>query len=544
MRRFLASLALILCSSAFAQTEPPAPKPPTNLATLRALVESMTALRSQLDQQNSKAKSGESEAIKAEAKKEAESIQQRLNQAQDDFESVATGVDDDGDLPPPPGKLDLAAELNDLLGPLMQELKQVTEQPRMIERLRHEVLVNEKRLEISQRAAAKAAELLQAVPKPKGDTPDATLRQALVAAQKKWMGSVSEAQANVEVARLHLSEALTQRKSIWQIISNTAKGFVLTRGLNIVLAVLTFFLGFLGWRSMHGWITRFSPWHRGKGEKPFFARLLDVLYHATALLVGAALSMAVLYTIGDWLLLGLTLIALVALLLAAKNGLPRYYSQARLLLNLGEVREGERVVINGLPWQVRSLNLVTELVNPSLQHGAVRIPIAGMTSLSSRPYEIGEVWFPCQEGDWVQLADGTFGKAVAVTSEFVQVVQLGGAHKTYTTSAFLGQNAVNFTGGFRVTAIVKVHPEHRALATEIIPKELHEGILEGLLSIVEHQQIKSLKVEFRAVIPNALEFDVTADFDGEVAEKLPTLNRALQQYALATCNARGWKLGG
>jgi hypothetical protein len=271
--------------------------------------------------------------------------------------------------------------------------------------------------------------------------------------------------------------------------------------------------------------------------------MLDVLYHATALVVGAALSMTVLYSIGDWLLLGLSLVALVALLLAAKNGLPRYYSQARLLLNLGEVREGERVVINGLPWQVRSLNLVSELVNPSLQHGALRIPIAGITGLSSRPYEIGEVWFPCKEGDWVQLADGTFGKAVAVTSEFVQVVQLGGAHKTYTASAFLGQNAVNFTGGFRVTAIVKVHPDHRELVTETIPPMLHEGILEGLLTLVEHQQIKSLKVEFRAVIPNALEFDVVADFDGQVAEKLPTLQRALQQYALATCNAQGWKLG-
>jgi hypothetical protein len=131
-----------------------------------------------------------------------------------------------------------------------------------------------------------------------------------------------------------------------------------------------------------------------------------------------------------------------------------------------------------------------------------------------------------------------------VTAEFVQIVQLGGAHKTYTTSAFLAQNAVNFTGGFRVTAIVKVHPEHRALATTVIPDAMKETIHEGLLAIVEPAQIRSIKVEFRAVIPNALEFDVTADFDGEVAEKLPGLQRALQTHALAACNANDWKLGG
>jgi hypothetical protein len=251
----------------------------------------------------------------------------------------------------------------------------------------------------------------------------------------------------------------------------------------------------------------------------------------------------VLYSVGDWLLLGLSLIALVALILAAKNGLPRYFTQARLVLNLGEVREGERIVYHGLPWLVKSLNLVTELTNPALQQGSMRVPIAEIAALSSRKAVHGDLWFPCVEGDWVQLADGTFGKVVALTTEFVQLVQLGGSHRTYTMASFLGQNAINYTGGFRVNAIVKVHPEHRALANEEIPKALREGIHEGLLSLCEPSELKSIKVEFRNVIPNALEYDVVADFDGVLAEKLPTLQRALQHYALATCNERAWKLG-
>lgn len=509
------------------------PAAPSNLTALRALVESMESLKSQIDQTSAQVRKGDETA-----KKELADLQQRLNERERDFESVATGIERHNDESASTSKLDLTVELTDLLGPLMHELKQVTEQPREIERLRGEAAREQRHLEEAREAVDNLTALLKTLPSGKDDA----LRKALNEVKKDWASAMTEAQGSLEAARYRLNEVLSNRKSLWQLIANAMRGFVLTRGVNLALAVLAFFLAFLGWRSMHRWVTRFSPWHQ-KGDKPFFARVLDVLYHATAVVVGTLAALTILYTTGDWLLLGLCMIALLALLLAAKNGLPRYYAQARLLLNLGDVREGERLVLNGLPWQVRALNLVTELHNPALQHGTLRVPIQQVAGLTSRPYESGELWFPCKEGDWLQLSDGTFGKAVVVTSEFVQIVQLGGAHKTYTTAAFLAQNAVNLTGGFRVTAIVKVHPDHREIATSTIPEALREGIHEGLLTMIEPPQLRSLKVEFRAVIPNALEFDVTADFTGDVADKQPGLQRALQHYALATCNAREWKLG-
>ena len=546
MGRLVLTCLLVLALPVFSQTTPPesAPGESESVKTLRALVESITTLRAQFDQQSAKVKSGETDAIKEAAKREADSILQRLSQAQRDFESVATGVDERAQQPATLGKLDLAAEFNELLGPLMQEMKQVTEQPRVIEQLRGEVRSDEQRLAQARRAVTNVETLLKEVPRAKEGSTDAALKKTLQESQKRWVAIANEAQGKLEASKHRLSEAMAKRKSIWQIVTTTAKGFLMTRGLNLVLAVITFALAFIGWRSMHRWMRRLSPWHRGGGERSFFARVLDVVYHAMAFVVGALAALVVLYTVGDWLLLGLVLITLLALLLAAKNGLPRYYTQARLVLNLGEVREGERIVFDGLPWQVRSLNMVAELVNPALRHGVLRVPTADLTKLSSRPVEQGDLWFPCREEDWVSLADGTFGKVVMITSEFVQVVQLGGAHRTYATDAFIGQNPVNYTGGFRVTAIIKVHPDHRKLATKEIPEVLRESIHGGLLTLVEPPQVKSLRVEFRAIIPNAMEFDVTVDFAGEVAEKLPTLQHALQHYALAACNEQGWRLGG
>lgn len=547
MRRLICVFLMVWKALAAEEAKPSVPVPvpvPENLVTLRALVGSLTTLRSQLDQQNARLKESSAESAKEDAKKEIASIQERLEQVERDLESVATGVESHEQDQPVIGKLDLGAELQELVGPLIREVKQATEQPRVIERLRGEVAADEKQLEQAKRALANAEALIKSLPKAKDGSTDGALRKELQDIQSKWKGTVAEVQGNLEATRYRLNDTLAKRKSIWEILTNGARLFFLTRGLNVLLAALAFFGAFLGWRAMHRWAAHLSPWHRANAERPFLARLLDVLYHAMALVIGILAALTMLYSMGDWLLLGLSLIALLALVLAAKNSLPRYYDQARLLLNLGEVREGERVVVNGLPWLVRSLNMTTVLVNPSLRRGGLRVPITTMVPLSSRPFTQGEIWFPCEEGDWVSLSDGTFGKVTAITPEFVQMVQLGGAHRTYATTAFISQNPVNFMGGFRVTAIVKVHPEHRALVSEVIPAAIQESIHEGLLAIVEPQQIKSLKVEFRAVIPNALEFDVVADFDGSVAEKQPALQRTLQQYALAACNKNGWKLGG
>ncbi|MDB6119947.1 MAG: hypothetical protein JWO08_3728, partial [Verrucomicrobiaceae bacterium] len=523
---------------------PPVDAKPSPLITLRALVDSMAALNAQLAQQNQRAKTGESDAIKEAAKKEAGELHQRLGQAQRDFEAIATGVSEPEQQQAAAVKFDLANEVNDLLGPMVLELKTATEQPRVIERLREELAFQQKRAEQAKQAVEELDATLKSVPRAKDGTPEAALRRALLDTQSKWKNAITDAQGRVETARYRLNDAIANRKSLWQTLSLAAKAFFLKRGLNLVLAVLVFFGVSLAWRAMHQWFAWISPWHTGATQRPFAARVLDVGYHAMALVMGTLAALLVLYVQGDWLLLGLSLIALLGLLLAAKNGLPKYYTQARLLVNLGEVREGERVVVNGLPWQVKSINMFTDLINPALRNGLLRLPIAQVVGMGSRPTSTGEPWFPCKEDDWVLLADGTFGKAVCLTPEFVQLVQLGGAFKTYTTPGFVGQNPVTFANGFRVSAIVKVHPDHRADALKTIPEAVQATIEKGLATLVEPDQVRSVKVEFRAVIPAALEFDVVADFDGEAAEKYPTLQRAVQRFCLQALNANQWKLGG
>ena len=102
-------------------------------------------------------------------------------------------------------------------------------------------------------------------------------------------------------------------------------------------------------------------------------------------------------------------------ILALRHSLPLYVREARTLLNIGPVREGERVVYQGLPWKVTSLNVYCTLINPALSGGRLRLSLDEVATLHSRQYEEREAWLPTQEEDYVLLDDTTFGRVLQQT---------------------------------------------------------------------------------------------------------------------------------
>jgi hypothetical protein len=515
------------------------------MPTLRTLVDSIAALKSQLEAQNKLAATGENDTIKEAAKKEAAAIQVRLTQAERDFEAIATGVDTkEADAAPGTVKFDVVAELTEMVQPLMREVKAATEQPRLIEQLRAELNAQQRRLGEVQTAVENLEKTLTTLPNTKGQAAaDNALRKSLQTTLEKWRYSEKEAKAAVEVVKHRLDELLSKRKSVWELASHATQTFFLTRGRNILFALMALLGTLLLWRWAYRWIERYSPWHKKvEGRMPFAARIIDVTYHTLSVVLATAAALTVLYSTGDWLLLGLCLIALVGLVLGARTAVPKYYRQARLLLNFGEVREGERIIHQGLPWLVKSLNMFTELQNPALRNGRLRVPLEQLTTTTSRPLEKDEGWFPCKEGDWVILQDNTLGKSVNQSPEFVHLVLLGGANKTYPTQSFLTQNPLNLSGGFRLTTVLRLDHCHRSSVTREIPEILTERVKAALMSELPEKQLKSLNTEFKASTTVALELEILADFTGDASSRYEHLRRELQRHALDVCNHQGWKL--
>jgi predicted nucleic acid-binding Zn-ribbon protein len=539
----------LMCSGVIAQdatnnVDTPAAPLTSTLITLRALTDSMTALRAQLAEQNRLAKSGENESANETAVKEAAALQARLDQAQRDFETIATGINP-GNADPATNltQFDVAAELTEMVQPLIREVKAATEQPRMIEQLRTQIASEEARLEEVKSAVANVEKTLASLGSTREGSAEATLKKHLQDTLEKWKYAEREARAAVEVVKHRLDDVLAKKKSVWETLSHATSSFFLTRGRNIFVAILAVVGSVVAMRAARRWLVRRSPWHvKTDGGLPFAARVFDVAWYGAAVFLAVLMALTVLYFAGDWLLLGLCLIALIGVVLGARTAIPKYYNQARLMLNFGEVREGERILYQGLPWMVKSLNMFSELRNPALRNGRLRVPLSQLAQSTSRPIEKDEPWFPCVEGDWVQLSDGTFGRVVCITHEFVQVVLLGGSRKTYPTAAFLAQNPQNHAAGFRVSTIIRLDHKHRDEATRSIPPALTKALHEGLLKDYKADLIKNIMTEFRAATTTALELEVLADFTGEMAGNFTNLQRKLQMLALDACNQHDWKL--
>ena len=156
-------------------------------------------------------------------------------------------------------------------------------------------------------------------------------------------------------------------------------------------------------------------------------RVIELAFALFSVTAAALCALLVLYASGDWLLLTFAILLLAGVGFFGRHTVPRFYEQARLVLNLGSVREGERLNLLGSPWHVKRLHVFFDLINPSLTGGRLRLPLRDVLTLVSRRFEKAERWFPCEEGDWILLDDQFFGRVTLQTPDVVQAIPLGGA---------------------------------------------------------------------------------------------------------------------
>ena len=370
---------------------------------------------------------------------------------------------------------------------------------------------------------------------------DSALLEELERLRLEWEAKRVDAANHVNVLEHQLAESASQKGSFFSAAAEGLKSFARSRGKNLALVVGSFFLSYFLLRWFGRYLVRASPWHK-LGKKRFYARLAEVIYYASTFIGALVIAMLVLYATGDWVLMGVAILFVAGLLLAAKSGLPKFYEHARLLLNLGEVREGERVVVDGVPWRVDSLGIFTTLTNPRLTGGELRLPLRSLSELRSRPFEKREPWFPCEEGNWVILSDGTRGKVIVQTPEIVDLVLVGGARKTYPTADFLDAAPIDISNTFRVRSIFGIVYRHQKLCTTEIPEVLEKAVGHAVAELVKVENIQRVKVEFAAAGASSLDYEILADIRGEVADRYEVISRALQRAAVDACNKHGWTI--
>ncbi|MDG2198220.1 MAG: hypothetical protein P8O70_15335 [SAR324 cluster bacterium] len=458
-----------------------------------------------------------------------------LKNAEVAFESIVTGgLDLENFKEVPDQSFDWQSDLIEIIQPIFQSLKDLTEQPRAIERIRKTIEFYQQNLSEIENSILKIEEWSQA-------EVDLATRRQIQTIQKDWRERKAEAQRNLELFKLQLRNLQIRQESIWTSVWSAFGAFLTGRGLNLMLAVLATMAVWFGMRS----VLRFMVPKEDVDEfqtRSQYSRVLFYTYRILMMMASTAVFLIVLYVTGDWLLLGLALLILAGIAIGLKKYLPQFLAEAKLLLNLGAVREGEMVTYEGVPWLVKSINIYSHLVNPVLEGGELRMPLSEMSQLISQPIANDEPWFSSNLNDYILLPDGTFGQVVIQTPEFVQIKSRE-MIRTFLVSDYLSLAIKNLSmGAFACVGSFGISLEHQEICLDLVPSAFEKSI--GLFIDQNGLQpfLEELSVEMSAIQSGSIQYFLYVRMKSPAAEHYWKILRIMQQACVATCNSEGWKV--
>ena len=468
----------------------------------------------------------------AEIGAEIRALAEELSTLDRNFSELAAGVDPVSiDDEQERQELNLTNEVRDLLGPLVNELKRATSRPREIDRLRTEIGELGDRLDEVDGA-------LRRLEKTRDQLVSQELIDALAGEKRSWERRRSAISASLQVAQQKLDQRLGESQSIADAIENLFQIFFKSRGRNLLLALVAM-AGFLfGIRRLRTFLAA-RPVLSRRAES-FEGRVFGLIYSVFSVLGAVLVFLISLYFFGDWVLLILVLLLILGLIWTSKQAIPRFWSQTVLILDMGSVREGERVIYNGLPWRVDSISFYSQLSNPALSGGSLRLPIDDLSDLRSRAYQSDEPWFPTRIGDVVLLEDGRPAEVELQSIDAVRVRTQGENRLVIPSTEFAGQSLEKLSSGYRVDITFGLDYGDQAQITTTMRDTLERGLESRWRSGRWAASFISLSVEFQTAGASSLDYFVRVDMDGIHAMDLQAQRRALARDCVDICNENGW----
>jgi len=459
-------------------------------------------------------------------------LNRSLDNLRHQFSTIAIQADASLFEEAPKEDFDWQKELGKLLEPLLAELENATKESRELGQLNQQLELNKER----EKVANLALENLKPLSEIAGDP---QLKTELQELQTTWESRLRDARNQITVLQNQLEEKEKERASPIEEARAKASGFVNTKGLNLLLGVVAFAAVFFGMRALQEGIRKIKP-SKKKG-KSFSSRLTTLLWTLFTVLASIGAMLATFNARGDWFLLSLSLLFLIGVGWGAMKTLPAFIEQFRMMLNMGSVREDERLVYEGLPWKVNAISFRTELVNPLLEGGVLHLPTQMLVGLLSRPPGKSEEWFPSRPGDWVLLSDETYGRISYQTPSSVQITSPGGSQRVIPSTQYLELSPTVLSTGFRREIFFGL--EH-TLLKEIITglPSLAETHVRAALEEKLGDKVTYVETVLSEVTDTRLNLRVRVDVNGEGASSWGDIPAWVQQALVALGTSEGWNI--
>ncbi|MFW2438271.1 MAG: hypothetical protein ACN4GR_02755 [Arenicellales bacterium] len=522
---------------AMAQDPAPATEPPVKsvdaLGTLTTFVILRNNTLKEIKDLNRQIKQAKSESEKNELQEQLLKLQIELRSTTRNLDIIASGADITSLDQAIAEDFNFSKELFSLLKPALDEMKEMTSHVRQKSDLREKIAQYEERLQTIDEALIHIQTLQDA-------STDKTVIQSLNSIGVNWRKQKGLMQGELQAARLQLEKLENSESSLSDASQSYLKSFFAKRGrylgeaLLVVLVILL--LSHFSYKAMFRYIPGFRKKHRS-----FRMRVIELIHRLLTIIFAILGPMVVFYVVEDWVLFSLGILILLGISLTLRKTLPSYWHQVQLFLNIGSVREGERILLDGLPWQVDQINFFCILVNP-IADLIQRVSISDLVGQKSRPGRPNEPWFPCRKGDWVLLSNGMRGKVIGISSEFVQLVERGGAQVTYLMSDFLSASPRNLATNFRIKETIGISYTLQQESTTTIPETLRQYIHQQIINEGYDEKLLNLRVEFERANESSLDLVVIADFRGEVGDLYNRLRRAIQRWCVDACSENNWQI--
>jgi hypothetical protein len=503
------------------------------LNTLLTYVEIQDQLRKEIKSLGKQLKTAQSESEKKDIRVQLEKAQQKLQGTTINLENIAADTDLNLLRVNKEEPFNLQKELFSLLEPALKEMKHATSDVRLKSQLREKIAYFKQREPIAKKALKNIAALNR-------QNKNKKIRQALIKMNKNWSKQLVFIQSELQAKELQLTKLEAQEISFAKKSESYFKDFFQRRLWTLIQALFAIILVLLISKLVHKILTRTLKGYRAE-HRSVQLRLTDLLHRLFTFLFAIIGPMIVFYLEEDWVLFSLGLLFLIGLAFTLRRAIPRYWEQLKIFLNIGAVREGERLMLDDIPWRVKHINIYSILENPVAEL-TQRVEINDLVDLRSRPVAQGEPWFPCKKGDWVHLNDGVRGKIIGISIELIQLIQRGGAVYTYTMGDFLSRSPKNLSKSFRIKETIGISYAHQKESTSSIVETLQNTILQRAIDEGYKDAIQNIRVEFEAAADSSLNLVVIADFKGSVADIYTRLRRSIQRWCVDACTENGWDI--
>ncbi len=505
--------------------------------TAGSIIESLSEVSQAIQEVEQKLKAATTEQEKEALSTELQELVKRKNNLSNDFTLNATGIDPVALSEKTTKEIDVKEELTKVFSPIIVGLTEFTEPSRRIEFLRSNIAYYQQHLPKMHSGIVQIDVLLTEVQ-------DKQAKAKLLEEKEYWEKQEKEFSTKLEIAHQQLIELENRKLSPFDAFENAANAITSKRGMNIMFAILVFIVTFLVLLVLRRLIQFINPLNYIPRLR-FAANVLDVFLYLLTFILATLAMVVSLYISGEVLALAIILVVLLALTWAIKGIIPQFVEQIKLLLGYGAVRQGERVIYNGLPWHVDSIGIYSYLRNPALTGGFLRLPIKDLIDMRSRPYDEHESWFPTREGDNVLLLNrGSISRKVVMQTPQRVHFDWYGVPESIPTSDFVSQHIRNLSKGpFWEGVNLYLDYKHR--------HEALDDVIDKLSAVIDEKfkahpffgdKLLEVWVDLAGLADTSLSVMMWVKMQPEAAEEYDRIAWHLNKFSLIAANQYGWEI--